>query len=111
MGGPTTSVCVRSVKPTGRWSNTLARGFVSGCAPNTRCVGWAPGGFRPSTSTMYWDWSALLRGPTDFRVRTREPFSGSRMRLAAPVRFDERGVKTEHDGVSEAPATERAGNG
>ena len=34
------------------WNNTLARGFISGCAPNTRCVGWAPGGFRTSTSTM-----------------------------------------------------------
>ena len=30
--------------------------------------------------------------------------------LKAPVRFDERGVKTEHGEAIEAPATERAGN-
>src|SRR5215471_2859189 len=31
-------------------------------------------------NAVNWDWSALLRGPAVFRVRTREPFCGSRMR-------------------------------
>ena len=31
--------------------------------------------------------------------------------LNGPVRFDERGVETEHGEAIEAPATERAGNG
>ena len=35
----------------------------------------------------------------------REPDAGN-----APVRFDERGVETEHGEASEAPAAERAGH-
>jgi len=79
-GWATTSAWVRSVRPTGRKSTTPVRGFDSGCAPNTRYADWAPVGFRASTSTMRYVWSALPRGPAAFRVRNREAFSGSRMR-------------------------------
>jgi len=47
--------------------------------------------------------SRAQRGGTCFLVR--EPDA-----LIGPVRFDERGVKTEHGEAIEAPADERAGN-
>ncbi len=66
---------------------------------------------------MSWAWSDSKCDHATSRVRTRDALSESRMRdglnsgtLNPHVRFDERDLETEHGRVSEAPATERAGN-
>ena len=99
----------RSVMPTGLLRGIPGNGCASGCAPNTKCRGMGTGRF--SDAHLH-DVLGLVRLIT----RTRsfpwanscpllpEPDAGS-----SPVRFDERGVKTEHDGVSEAPTDERVG--
>ena len=80
MGGPTTSVWGRSVKPTEPWSNIRAGGFARGCVSNTKSGPEGTRGFlrRPCIRSLAWYDLAL--GPPAFRGRTRETFSESWMR-------------------------------
>ena len=78
-----------------QWTITLAKGYVSGCAPSTRWQGGHLSDSRRHTCTTCWASSALVPGRVSFPWATSWPFLREPDAANPHVRFDERGVKTE----------------